>query len=67
MVRGKPPHMPGQSAPARSQNEIEGGILLMRSGGREKVLYPDSGKELACHQLTLIQQKIAVTQGRFKC
>lgn len=43
----------GRVARPGSQRGIDRRILLMRSGGGERVPYPDSGKELTCHQLTL--------------
>lgn len=43
---------------------IDGRILLTRSGGGERVLYPDTGKELACHQLTLTDVTENATNAR---
>lgn len=45
--------LPGQSVLTWVSEEINRRVLWMRSGGPERVLYPDNGKELTCHQLTL--------------
>lgn len=50
---GEAPSVPWQSVPARSGRGIDQRILLMSSGGGQRVLYPYSGEELTCHQSAL--------------
>lgn len=50
---GEAPSGPWQSVPTGSGRGIDQRILLMSSGGGQRVLYPDSGEELTCHQSAL--------------
>lgn len=52
-VNGEGKLLPGQSVLTWVSEGIDRRILWRRSGGPERVLYPDNGKELTCHQLTL--------------